>query len=217
MVDVTILIEGDNSPLNREAATMGGIPSLRSAFNSLFQKEIDAADFNISVDMYGSVKNTKKILQNTKKIKPQPFFLIDLDCPKENKHTRLADNYEPEDWPRIFFMIQRMEAWILSQPDKIELFGIQCQMLNEKTKFTIAENILIKRKHPEEVNEPDVVLSTIFRQYFKVSKRVGDKAKPKKYSKSKDTPELLKMLDSKRLRSTFDEFDNLILTIKQLK
>jgi hypothetical protein len=217
MVDVTILIEGNNSPLNREAATMGGIPSLRSAFNVLFRKEVDTTDFNLSVDVYGSINNTKKILQKTKKIQPQPFFLIDLDCPKEKKEVRLKNNYEAEDWPRIFFMIQRMEAWNLSQPDKIELFGSQSQLLNKTAKFPMAENKLVKNKHPEKINKPDIVLATIFSQYFKVSKRHGAKPRPKKYSKSKDAPELLKMLDSKRLRGTFDEFDNLVLTINQLK
>lgn len=216
MVDVTILIEGDDSPLNREAATMGGIPSLRAAFNILFRKEIDTNDFNLSVDTYGSIKNTKKTLQKTKRIQPQPFFLIDLDWPKEKKEIRLKDNYDTEDWPRIFFMIQRMEAWILSQPEIVERFGSQIQVYQISSIKPIAENLLIRNKHPEEISQPDVVLATIFRQYFKVSKKVGDKPKPKIYSKSKDAPELIKLLDSKVLRATFDEFDNLILKINEI-
>jgi hypothetical protein len=216
MVDVTILIEGDNSLLNKEAETMGGISSLRAAFNALLSKEIDTTEFNLSVDTFGSIYNTPNILNRTRRINPQPFFLIDLDGTKDEKHIRLQDNYETEDWPRIFFMIQRMEAWILSQPDIIEHFGTQIQGRQKSGMKPIAENPLIKNKHPEKINNPDVVLATIFRQHFKVSKRTGDKPKPKTYSKSKDAPELIKLLDSKELRATFDEFDNLLLKINEI-
>jgi len=141
------------------------------------------------------------------------LILIDLDCPKANKIQRLTDNYEQSDWSRIFLMIQKMEAWILSQPDKIEEYGFRYKFLIPKGYVPIANNSLLKNKHPEEIDNPDEVLKTIFRQYFKVVRKAEGKPRPKIYSKSKDAPGLIMLLDSIKLRSTFDEFDNLITKI----
>lgn len=210
MVGVTILIEGDNSKLNREAATIGVAPSLREAFNVLFKKEVNPIKFSLSVDTFGSVYNTKKILERTKAQNPQPLFLIDLDCPKGYKKQRLDDNYYPEDWLRIFFMIQKMEAWILSQPEVIEQYGIQNNFFIKRDILPISNNTLIKNKHPEEISDPDNVIKTIFRQYFKSIKKVHGKPKPKNYFKTKDAPELIKLLNTQELRATFDEFQMLI-------
>lgn len=216
MVDVTILIEGDNSQLKKEAATFGVAPNLRYAFNVLLRKEVDTERVNLAVDTFGSIFNTRKILQGTKGKNPQPLFLIDLDCPKDNKAQRLYDNYEENDWPRLFFMIQKMEAWILSQPEIIEQYGLQNSFFIPNVDLSIFNNPLLKGKHPEEINNPDNVLGTIFRQYFKFCKKIHNRPKPKNYSKTKDAPELIKLLNSNKLKETFDEFQMLIDKINDI-
>jgi hypothetical protein len=133
--------------------------------------------------------------------------VIDLDGPKKIKGIRLSENYSEEDWTRIFFMIQEMEAWILSQPDKIEIFGKNKRLIRKNAGLKISESPKLKDKLIEEIVKPSKTLNRIFKDYFETKK--GDKT----YSKTKDGPDLIELLDSKELYQTFDEFKNLITKI----
>ena len=141
--------------------------------------------------------------------------MIDLDAPKEQKNVRI-ENYSGYNTEIIFFMIHEMEAWILSQTDKIEVFGKNEGLIRKKCDEDISNNPLLKGKHPEAIVKPSSKLDTILRQYFVVSrKRNGKERKTgKRYSKTRDAPKLIGLLDLEPLTQTFDEVNRMIDYIK---
>lgn len=143
-------------------------------------------------------------------------LLIDLDAPKEQRDERL-NQYKPFDTTKVFFMIQEMEAWILSQVDKIDEFGKKEGLIRKRDHEEINNNSLIKNKHPEQIKKPSEKLDTIFRQYFDVVKiRRGFERKiGKRYSKAKDGPKLIGLLELQILMQYFDEAKKLVDYIKR--
>ncbi len=133
-------------------------------------------------------------------------MLIDLDAPKADKEKRFQ-RYESFDTEKIFFMIQEMEAWILSQEDKIEAFGKSKGLVRKKVNQDIKDNPLLKGKNPEQITKPSEKLDTILRQYFDVVKIRGNKERKtgKRYSKMKDGPKLIGLLELNSLMECFDE------------
>lgn len=215
MVDITIFIEGGTPNLNEDALTVGSSSSFREAFSILFNNSsILKSDSitSIKIQPFGSIKNTKNKLAETRDIVSSSFFLIDLDFPKKRKQERLQNNYKNEDWSRIYFMIQEMEAWILSQPDKIELFGNNRKFVKKKSGVNISESPNLKNKVIEDIVKPSKILKIILKNYFQT--RTGNNVV---YSKSSDAPDLIELLDPSRLYRTFDEFQWLIDKINSIE
>jgi hypothetical protein len=114
-------------------------------------------------------------------------------------------------------MIQEMEAWILSQVDKIEAFGKDDGLIRKREPEEINNNALIKNKHPEQIHKPSEKLDTLFRQYFDVVKiRRGKERKiGKRYSKAFDGPKLIGLLELQTLMLHFDDAKRLVDYIKK--
>ena len=96
------------------------------------------------------------------------------------------ENFE-QDSQRIFFMVQEMEAWFLSQPNVLDDF--------------YNHNISIKiRRNPAEIENPSDKL-------FELTKNL-----PKKdpYHKVRHGVALLKLLDLNELMKTFHDVKRLI-------
>jgi hypothetical protein len=209
MVDITIYVEGVSS--NDPAVdTVGNSAVFRENFYQLFSQKLDPTQFNFKIIPFGTVTQAKAKLQQIETQKINAVLLIDLDAPKNERETRLLKFYAPLDTTKLFFMIQEMEAWILSQVDKIELFGHNEQLTRKRITENISDNSLIKNKHPEEIDKPSEKLDTILRQYFEVKKT----GKGKRYTKAKDGPKLIGLLDLARLMRSFDEAQKLVDYIK---
>ena len=88
---------------------------------------------------------------------------------------------------KVFYMIQEMEAWILSQPNVLDKF--YCEALSKH----------IPKKHAVLIAEPDRELQNITR-----NSRKG------KYHKVRHGAQLLQMLDAERLYANFADFKRLI-------
>jgi hypothetical protein len=112
-----------------------------------------------------------------------------------------------------------MESWILSQIDKIEEFGKTEGLIRKRDNEDINNNSLIKNKHREEIKKPSEKLDTILRQYFDIVKiRRGKQRKiGKRYSKAKDGPKLIGLLNLEILMQDFDEAKKLVDYIKREK
>lgn len=204
MVEITLFIEGANPILNDEALTMSASSSFREAFSTLFDRALKNNYTSIKIQPLGSIKNSRNKLDETRDKNHESLFLLDLDCTKKKKTERLSNNYNPADCPRIFFMIQEMEAWILSQPDKIELFAKSKRLIRQKEGITISDAHNLKGKVIEDIVKPSQTLNRVLKDYFKT--KSGDKS----YSKSLDAPDLIELLDPEELYKTFDEFQMLI-------
>lgn len=116
------------------------------------------------------------------------FLLIDLDAPEDRRATVIEEESLDKDY--VFFMIQEMEAWFLSQPDVlIKFYG-----------YDVTSRL--PKRPPKEVPDPAMVLDQISRP-----------TKKKKYHKVRDATILLEMLDAKALRIAFKEFDDLVSSL----
>jgi len=209
MVDITIYVEGvsSNDPV---VDTVGNSAVFRENFYQLFSQKLEPTQFNLKIIPFGTVTQAKAKLQQIETQKMNAVLLIDLDAAKNEREERLLKFYAPLDTTRLFFMIQEMEAWILSQVDKIELFGYNEQLTRKRMAESISDNSLIKNKHPEEIDKPSEKLDTILRQYFEVKKT----GKGKRYAKAKDGPKLIGLLDLQILMRSFDEAQKLVDYIK---
>jgi hypothetical protein len=65
---------------------------------------------------------------------------------------------------QVFFMVQEMEAWMLSQPNKIEFFCLDTGLIRKREDERITDNQLLKGKCLEEIEKPSGKLNTIFIQ-----------------------------------------------------
>lgn len=212
MVDITIFIEGVKSE-NSDVLTVDNTVAFRENFYKLFSQKLSSTEFNLIIQPFGSITRAKYFLEYIEKNKINAVILIDLDASKEKRDERLQ-HYDSYDTTKIFFMIQEMEAWILSQVDKIELFG-KIEGLERKKYDDIGNNPLIRNKHPEEIIKPSKKLDTILRQYFNgVKIRHGKERKiGKRYSKAKDGAKLIGLLELQILMEYFDEVKMLVESI----
>ncbi|OQX00346.1 MAG: hypothetical protein BWK80_62060 [Desulfobacteraceae bacterium IS3] len=212
MVNITIYIEGGAQSENPAVLTVDNSSVFRENFHKLFSQKLSSAEFNLRIKPFGPIQGTKKMLERIEIQRINGVVLIDLDAPKEERNNRLTW-YNPSDRTKIFFMIQEMEAWILSQTDKIEVFGRNEGLTRKRTDEDIKTHSLLKDKHPEEIPKPvDVKLDTILKEYFDVVKikrgKRGNKAK--RYSKAKDGPKLIGLLELQNLMQCFDEAKRLV-------
>lgn len=212
MVRITIYIEG-GIPDSQEGY-LDNSAVFRESFHHLLNQMLPQDSFDLVIQPIGQISQAVKYLQKINEQKINGVLLVDLDGPKRIKEERLQANYA-SDPSKIFFMIQEMEAWILSQPEKIEAYARAEQLIFKRTE-AISSNPLLKGIHPEEIERPGDRLSTIFRQYFLFKKIRKGKIKegPKNYVKSKDGPALIALLELQPLAVTFDEVEGLITYIQ---
>ena len=179
---------------------------LRESFNKLLNSGFESEQVQIQAKPAYSISNFKNLIKN---IDDNSLFLMDLDATKDKREQRLKDNQLIDIQVFVFFMVQRMEAWILSQPEIIkEVFAYF------KSKSGLENDSLILNKHPEEILYPDKVLNTIFQRYFVINK--AGKTKKLKYGKLKHSPDLIEKLDLQKLRNTFEDVERMILKINQI-
>ncbi len=188
----------------------------RENFHKLFSQKLSSSEFNLSIAPFGTITQARKMLEHVETHKLNAVLLIDSDAPKEEKDERLK-YYKPFDTTKIFFMIQEMEAWILSEVVKIEEFGKSEGLIRKRIDEDIKNNSLIKDKHPEQIDKPSEKLDIILRQYFDVVKIRQNKERKigKRYSKTKDGSKLIGLLELQILMECFDEAKRLVDYIRQ--
>lgn len=105
-----------------------------------------------------------------------------------------------------------MEAWILSQPDKIE----QClaRISTKETIIRLSADETICDKNPETIVHPDNVLDTLLQRHFYILK--AGKKKKLKYGKLKLAPSLIENLDIDVLKETFEDVKGLLMKVGSL-
>lgn len=169
MVNTVLIIEGKPG-------------QLRQGFISLFEKKLKGKMPKI---IMGS-NNTDTIDELSRKSQEpkKRFALIDLDAPKEKKQNRIIELKIPEKHQKsVYFMIQEMEAWFLSQPEILDAY------------FRMDISKKIPKKNPEDIEKPSQKLS----EYT-----------DKKYHKVNDAIKLLELLDVNKLEKSFSDFSLLI-------
>ena len=205
MVDIIIYIKGGVLPHDNIAAqTIDNSTQLRESFYMLFSQLIDDV-YWFNIILGAGYKNTVNFFKSAHSVNNK-FLLIDLEKPKSQKSEKLKE-LDLENLNTVFFMVQEMEAWILSQPEKIDEY-YSLKYKRKKLGDSIKNDKRLQSKHPEEICKPSSVLNIILKKYFSVEKR--GKIKKKTYGKLKDAPELLSLLDAKVLKETFSDLSELI-------
>jgi hypothetical protein len=214
VVEITIFVEGATlEHANHNAQTMANSQRFRESFRRLFSSAFPNHDeLRIMIENGSSNNQTVTFFKNAAAENAQTLLLLDLDASKPERNNRL-NNLELTDLKsRVFFMIQKMEAWILSQPDKIEACFTHYRYGNAR----ISEDSNLAGIHPENIRHPDDLLNTILSRYFRYQKQ--DKTLKLKYrgGKLKLAPELIELLDFEQLSADFDDVRFMRLEIRRL-
>ena len=168
-----LIIEGTNDRSNG---------SLSQGFNKLFRQILGNQRIRI---IMGDGKHQAIKKFKGKRLSELTYLLIDLDNSEIKKDKELIDNGLKNEEAAVFFMIQEMEAWFISQPEIIEKY--------------YGETLKLPKRPAKEIVKPTEKLQ-------EATKKTGKG----KYHKVKDGTALLEMLDATSLRTYFTEFDNLV-------
>ena len=205
MVTVKVFFEGGADPRsNPNVATVDNTLRLRESFNKLLNVAFEEEKVRIQAEPTYSISNTVRNRE------PNSLILIDLDGSKDKKKQRLNDNQLTDIQEFVFFMVQMMETWILSQPEVIE----EVFRYYKVGKLLVKDDDKILNKDLEKIANPDNVLHVILGRYFVIEK--GTKKKKLKYGKLKHSPDLIEKLDIHKLSNTFEDVEFLINKINEL-
>ena len=205
MVTITIFIEGGN--LNDATS---GTETLRESFRKLLAPKSSTQQFRLIIEMRGPNNQTIKDFKNNMDANPDSLILLDLDDVPTEKQNKLTVWGLNEQEHRVFLMIQAMESWILSQPDKLEKYVAENYVNPQRRKpeTNLSEDDILKEKIVQEIEKPDMKLNTLLQRYFFVEKR-GKKKKIKYASKITHGAAMLALLEIELLKITFPEVKRL--------
>jgi Domain of unknown function (DUF4276) len=207
MVEVTVLFEGGTHPnQNPNVETMDNTNKLRVAFSQLLNSGLQNPNVRVVTQPIYSNRNTKTVVSNWN---PDDYLLIDLDGPPKERKKRIKDSGLSGIQESVFFMVQAMESWILSQPDAID--RTFAAFSNKVTKAEEDESLL--EKHPENIAHPDRKLQAVLARHFLSTK--GGQVKKLVYGKLRHAPDLIQNLDIAKLKATFSDVKMLLLKVEQ--
>ena len=182
---VILFIEGESNSPNGD---------LRQGFSKLLEQKLKGKLPRIILGD-GKSKAIDKFKNN--KLKGDLFLLlIDLDKPESERDSDLTENELLPQKDSVFYMIQEMESWFLSQPEILDTFyGIDNK--HKKVSEKIPEKKASDFKNPDE-------------KLIELTKYT----KKGEYHKIKHGVELLKLLNATQLEKDFSDFKNLIDKMK---
>ncbi|WP_373513015.1 DUF4276 family protein [Persicitalea sp.] len=184
---IILFIEGEPNSSNGD---------LRQGFTKLLEQKLTGKLPKIILGG-GKEQTIDKFLNN--RLAGDIFLLLlDLDDAETQRNADLRNHRLESHSERVFYMIQEMEAWFLSQPEVLDKFyGL------DKTGKTVSEK-LSKRK-AEEIANPKEELIRITQ-----NPREGGRGE---YQIIKHAVELLKLLDANKLEKDSADFRKLVQRI----
>ena len=221
MVAVHIFVEGIATFDSNDVNTIDRSAEFRRAFHKLLSQSIENEQIALSIEPATGWKAAAKTYIRHKQKRDKSYcLLIDLDGRIDQKPIRLNESLAGMDeiladfQNEVFFMVQEMEAWILSQPDVIENYAND-KGYKRKLEKKVKEHHFL-RVHPIEISKPSEKIKTIFREYFEeqIERKSQIKIKAVEYHKTKIAPDLIEMLDFQKLTETFEDAKNLQNLIK---
>lgn len=140
MAECVIFVEGSRNTDNGD---------LRNGFGRLL-RQANLGRMPLIVmcdDMHGAIRKFQQETAKTTSAFRRVLLLVDLDGPSVSRAAWLAAHGLTLYEGRIFFMVQKMEAWFLAQP----------AMLHEFYRPKLAH--ALPKAAPEQVSHPDQVLA----------------------------------------------------------
>jgi len=159
--------------------------NLREGFSKLFEQLLQGKMPTISMGE-GKLQTIDKFINSS-----NSNMLCDLDAPESEKENDLKNYNLLKHKESVFYMIQEMEAWFISQPEILDKF------------YNIPLSKSLPKKHASEFLEPDKELQRLTK-----NSRKGE------YHKVKHGAQLLKLLNASKLSEEFPDFKKLINKLK---
>ena len=160
--------------------------NLREGFRRLLEKKVACPMPTISMGD-GKSQTIRKFMKSEKS-----KLLCDLDSVATERENDLKKNGLTAYKDNVFYMIQEMEAWFISQPTILDTF------------YGVKISHKLASKNAELFNEPDKELE-----------RITKSTKKGSYHKVNHGTELLKLLDATILYNSFEDFKRLIDTLNK--
>lgn len=155
--------------------------NLRGAFGQLLEKKLKDNKKMPRIKMCDGRHTAVDQFKNGK-LEGERLLLVDLDAPLHEKEKVITVIKMVEHSAALFFMVQEMEAWFLSQPEVLDKY------------FNAEISKKIPKKNVSEIGDPSDFLKDITKGSKKGS-----------YHKVRDGVSLLPLLDLDKLEKYFDE------------
>jgi hypothetical protein len=164
---------------------------LRQGFSKLLEQKLKGKLPRIILGE-GKKQTIDKFINNRLEAK-MFLLLVDLDGTEDKIDTDLVEHALSERRENVFYMIQEMENWFLSQPKILDEFYGKDSVTKKKMSDKLP------KKKAVDIENPDKELQRL------------TKTTPRgEYHKITHAVELLKLLDASKLEVDFPEFKRLI-------
>lgn len=203
---VNVYVEGGVINGNVDATTTNNSEALREELNRFMQRALNRDDISIVVKKCSGYKEAAKQFVNASD-NEENYLYVDLDRKPELRDEwfeSLSDDgidMPQEKADHVAFWIQEMEAWFLKQPEAIELWA-QDENLMRKTgqNRPLAEHPSIKDKDIERLqHKASYLMSVILRQVFapqeKVKRSASGRTRNLQYGKLRHAPGIIAHLN----------------------
>jgi hypothetical protein len=199
MVTINVLIEGgigENDPQNNNPVVVYNHNALRQAFTKLFEK-IVRQQVKTVIYLLGPVGNERNVNHNN-----FSFYWRDLDRPDIHRNEvidNVLQNMPSLHENQVYFFVQEVEAWILSQFDSLQV------PLHTIQQGILQHSMLRSYDHPKDIPQPAEKLGTLARLF------VSEKRKPNanfRYGKLKNAYQFIEALNVEQLKRDFEDVRN---------
>ena len=213
---VNVYVEGGVINGNVEATTSNNSEALREELNRFMQRALNRNDISIVVKKCSGYKEAAKEFISANG-EDENYLYVDLDRKPELRDEWFASlsddgiDMPAEKFNHVSFWIQEMEAWFLKQPEAIEMWAEDENLLRRSVvNMSISEHPLIKGKDIERLQQKaSFIMGVILRHFFmpkdKVKKSVSGKVRDLKYGKLRHAPGIIAHLIPSDLINKDDE------------
>ena len=199
---VNVYVEGGVINGNVDATTNNNSEALREELNRFMQQALNRDDISIVVKKCSGYKEAAKQFINATD-NEENYLYVDLDRKPELRDdwfkSLLDDGIEMsrEKTDHVKFWIQEMEAWFLKQPEAIELWAEDENLIRKPGQNRpLTEHPSIKGKDIEHLQQKasflmGVILRQVFAPQEKVKKSASGKVRDLKYGKLRHAPGII--------------------------
>ena len=203
---INVYVEGGVINGNVDATTNNNSEALREELNRFMQRALKRDDISIVVKKCSGYKEAAKQFINATD-NEENYLYVDLDRKPELRNEwfkSLLDDgiaMSQNKTEHVSFWIQEMEAWFLKQPEAIELWAEDENLVRKlEQDRPLAEHPFIKDKDIEHLQQKaSFLMGVIFRQVFapqeKVKKSASGKVRNLKYGKLRHAPGIIAYLN----------------------
>lgn len=213
---INVYVEGGVINGNVDATTNNNSEALREELNRFMQRALNHNDISIVVKKCSSYKEAAKQFINATD-EENNYLYVDLDRKPESREEwfkSLSDDgieMSQDKAGHVSFWIQEMEAWFLKQPEAIELWAEDENLIRKPGHNSpLSEHPSIKDKDIERLQQKaSYLMGVILRQEFapieKGKKSTSGKIRDLKYGKLRHAPGIIAHLNPTDLISKDDE------------